>query len=127
MQFVGMPGVNSRLRNEPEHLYENVALKMAFSRREIVPKAFVKHWLYRIGDLYLFRIAGVPSSTETQIEVLCDRIRKLCGRPHSRENEAELRKLARVLRAAINEHACMAKASLRTKQTAIARRDHFEE
>ena len=123
MQFVGIPGVNSRLRNEPERLYENVASKWAFSPREIVPRVFVKHWLYRIGDLYLFRIAGVPSSTETKIEELCDTIRKLCGCPHTRENEAELRKLARDLRAAITEHARMAKASLRTKRTAITRRD----
>lgn len=83
--------------------------------------------MYGIGNFVLFRIAGVPSSTETVIEELCDRIRKLCGRPHTRENEAELRKLARELRAAINEHARLAKASLRTKRTAIAQRDPDEE
>jgi hypothetical protein len=68
----------------------------------------------------------VPSSTDTRIEEICAQIRVLCGRPFSSETEAELRKLARELRAAIKQHVEMAKSSLKTKKAAIAERDPGE-
>jgi hypothetical protein len=65
----------------------------------------------------------VPSSSELRIEELCNRIRSLCRRPFSVETEAELRKLARQLRAAIREHVDTAKVSLDVKKKAILERD----
>jgi hypothetical protein len=68
----------------------------------------------------------MPSSTEIQIEELCARIRVLCCGPHSPESEAELRKLARELRVAINEHVRLANSALKAKRSAIIQRDPDE-
>jgi hypothetical protein len=65
----------------------------------------------------------MPSSTEARIEEICARIRVLCCEQLSPETEAELRELARELRAAIRLHLRMAKSSLHAKQSAIAHRD----
>jgi len=66
---------------------------------------------------------AVPLSTETQIEELCARIRVLCSESLSPATEAELRTLARELRAAIRQHVKLASSSLGAKQSAIAHRD----
>jgi len=65
----------------------------------------------------------VPRSTEGRIDELCARIRELCGEPFSEEGEEELRRLARHLRTAIQQHVRMAKSSLGTKKSAIVDRD----
>ena len=65
----------------------------------------------------------MPFLTEARIEELCSRIRVLCRQPFSAETETELRKLARELRLAIQQHVGMAKSSLSTKRTAIIERD----
>jgi hypothetical protein len=69
----------------------------------------------------------VPPSTENKIEELCSRIRILCAQPFTPESEAELRKLAKELRSAIQKHVRMAKSSLGVKGAAIAQRDSDEE
>jgi hypothetical protein len=68
----------------------------------------------------------VPSSTDPRIEDLCASIRALCAGPYSLKAEEELRKLAKELQAAINEHVQLAKSSLNTKKTAINQRDPEE-
>jgi hypothetical protein len=65
----------------------------------------------------------VPRSTEGRIEELCARIRDLCGEPFSEDSEEELRRLARHLRTAIQQHVRMAKSSLGTQKSAIVDRD----
>jgi hypothetical protein len=65
----------------------------------------------------------MPSSTDSQIEELCARIKVLCRGPISAKTEAELRRLARELRVAIKQHVETAKSSLGAKRVAIARRD----
>ncbi len=65
----------------------------------------------------------VPSSTDSRIDELCEKIRRLCGKPLNPKSEVELRKLARELRAAIKEHVRMAKSSLDAKKAAIEKRD----
>jgi mRNA-degrading endonuclease RelE of RelBE toxin-antitoxin system len=69
----------------------------------------------------------VPSSTDAKIEELTLAIRKLCRVPFSPEAEANLRKLARELRAAIQQHVRMAHDSLSVKKAAIDKRDPKEE
>jgi hypothetical protein len=68
----------------------------------------------------------VPSSTDARIEELTTAIRKLSQSPFSAEAETNLRKLARELRAAIQEHVRMAQDSLSTKKAAIDKRDPEE-
>jgi hypothetical protein len=69
----------------------------------------------------------VPSSTDAKIEELTLAIRKLCRVPFSAEAEANLRKLARELRVAIQQHVQMAQGSLSVKKAAIDRRDPIED
>ena len=57
------------------------------------------------------------------MEELSARIRELCGPTLSADSEEELRRLARHLRTAIQQHIRMAKFSLGTKQSAILGRD----
>jgi hypothetical protein len=68
----------------------------------------------------------VPSSTDARIEELCARIRALCREPFTAHGEAELRRLARELRLAINEHVQAARGSLKVKKSAIIARDPAE-
>jgi hypothetical protein len=68
----------------------------------------------------------MPPFSEARIEELCARIRDICSRPLSPENEAELRKLARELRIAIHHHVRQAKSSLAAKGSAIVARDPDE-
>jgi hypothetical protein len=65
----------------------------------------------------------MPSSSDARIDELCSRIKVLCRGPFTPTPEAELRRLARVLRAAIKQHVEAARSSLTTKQAAIAERD----
>jgi hypothetical protein len=65
----------------------------------------------------------VPSSTDARIEILCERIRSLCGSPLTPASEDEIRRLAQELRGAIDQHVRLAKSSLITKQAAITARD----
>ncbi|MGB6405406.1 MAG: hypothetical protein WA899_13525 [Candidatus Sulfotelmatobacter sp.] len=65
----------------------------------------------------------MPSSSDSRIEELCSRIKVLCREPFSRSSEAELRRLARLLRVAISQHVATAKSSLSAKKAAIVRRD----
>ena len=65
----------------------------------------------------------MPRSTEGRIEELCARIRELCSEPFSEDGEEELRRLARHLRTAIQQHVRLAKSSLGTKKSAIVSRD----
>ena len=65
----------------------------------------------------------VPSSTDARIEILCERIRSLCGSSLTPESEDEIRRLAQELRSAIDEHVRLAKSSLIAKQAAITARD----
>ena len=52
MQFVGMSGVNFTPQERTGAPVRKLLLGGGtFSRHEIVRKVFVKHWLYRIGDL----------------------------------------------------------------------------
>jgi hypothetical protein len=69
----------------------------------------------------------VPSSTDPRIEELTAAIRKLCAGPFSPEAEADLRRLARELRLAIQQHVQMAQDSLSAKKQAIDKRDQKEE
>jgi hypothetical protein len=69
----------------------------------------------------------VPSSTDARIEELTTAVRKLCRGPFSSEAEANLRKLARELRIAIQEHVQLAQHSLSAKKAAIDKRDPKEE
>jgi hypothetical protein len=64
----------------------------------------------------------VPSSSDTQIDELCARIRVLCATPFS-GTETELRELVRELHDAIKQHLQMATSSLKTKKVAIDARD----
>jgi hypothetical protein len=68
----------------------------------------------------------VPSSTDARIEELCAKIRALCRQPFTPQGEAELRRLARELRLAINEHVQAARGSLKVKKSAIIARDPAE-
>ena len=68
----------------------------------------------------------MPTSTDSRIEELCNRIRHVCAEPFTARGEQELRKLAHELRIAIGEHLTMAKSSLGTKQSAILVRDPAE-
>jgi hypothetical protein len=70
-----------------------------------------------------FTLPAVPSSTDVRIEELCSRIRALCCGPFSPKAEAELRKLARDLRFAVNQHVEMAKSSLIARKAALIRPD----
>jgi hypothetical protein len=65
----------------------------------------------------------MPTSTDARIEELCARIRKLCHGPYSDEVEEKLRRLAKELRAAIEEHVRTARSSLGAKRSAIVARD----
>jgi hypothetical protein len=65
----------------------------------------------------------VPSSTDARIEILCERIRSLCGSSLTPESEDEIRRVAQELRSAIDQHVSLAKSSLSTKQAAISARD----
>jgi hypothetical protein len=65
----------------------------------------------------------VPPSTEARIERITARIRALCSGPFKPEAEAELRKLAQDLRAAIRQHLGLAKRSLSAKKAAIKEND----
>jgi hypothetical protein len=65
----------------------------------------------------------MPTSTDTRIEELCARIRALCSGPIEPPAETELRKLARELRNAINDHVRRATSSLSAKNSAINARD----
>jgi hypothetical protein len=65
----------------------------------------------------------VPSSSDVRIEELCAKIRELCRRRVTAQTEGELRKLAKALRLAINEHVNLAKSSLNVKRAAIVKRD----
>jgi hypothetical protein len=68
----------------------------------------------------------VPSETESRIEGLCARIRSLCSKAHTPQAESELRRLAKELRLAIEQHMKMAKSSLGAKKAAIIKRDQGE-
>jgi hypothetical protein len=65
----------------------------------------------------------VPSSTDERIEDIIAKIRKLCGAPLSPGTESELRKLARELRVAIQQHVRMAVSSLGAKKVVIDQHD----
>lgn len=65
----------------------------------------------------------MSSSTDGHIEAIIAKIRSLCARPFSLEAEAELRNLARELRAVIQQHVRMAKSSLGTKAAVINEHD----
>jgi hypothetical protein len=68
----------------------------------------------------------MPTSTDVRIEELCARIRKLCHGSYSEEVEEKLRRLAKELRAAIEEHVRTARSSLGAKRSAIVARDPGE-
>jgi len=65
----------------------------------------------------------MPAATESEIEEVCARIRKISQGELTPKAETELRKLAYVLRMAITKHVNMAKSSLKTKKSAIEARD----
>lgn len=69
----------------------------------------------------------MSSSTDPRIEELTAAIRKLCAGPFSPEAEAELKRLAQELRAAIQRHVQMAQDSLSAKKKAIDEREPKEE
>lgn len=69
----------------------------------------------------------MPTSTDARIEKIISEIRALCGGPFDPNAEADLRDLARQLRAAIRQHVRMAKSSLNVKKSAIVRRDLNDE
>lgn len=68
----------------------------------------------------------MPSSTDPRIEELTAAIRNLCAGPLSPQAEADLRRLARELRLAIQQHVHMAQDSLSAKKSAIDKRDPTE-
>jgi hypothetical protein len=70
---------------------------------------------------------AMPSSTDAGIEAIIGRIRSLCAGPFSPEAETELRKLARELRIAIEQHVKMARISLGTKAATIHKYDPGED
>jgi hypothetical protein len=70
---------------------------------------------------------AMPSSTDAGIEAIIGRIRSLCEGPFSPEAETELRKLARELRVAIEQHVKMARISLGTKAATIHKYDPGED
>ena len=67
------------------------------------------------------------SSTDARIEKTVSEIRALCEGSFNPGAEADLRKLARQLRAAIRQHVRMAKCSLSAKKLAIVLRDLQDE
>jgi len=69
----------------------------------------------------------VPPSTDVRIEKIIARIRALCSNPFTPMAEAELKKLARELRLAINQHVQMAKGSLTASKVAIQELEPEEE
>jgi hypothetical protein len=71
-------------------------------------------------------ILQMPSSTESQIDEICARIRAISESDLTRERETELRKLAFSLRRIVKQHVEMAKSSLTTKKSAIDQRDISE-
>jgi hypothetical protein len=79
--------------------------------------------MYRVNKIAPDKVLKVPTDSEDRIEKLCEKIRGLCRQQHTPKREAELRKLARELRIAINAHVRMAKSSLNVKISAIAERD----
>jgi hypothetical protein len=83
--------------------------------------------MYGIERMPAYRVSKakycVPSSTDLQIDQLCQQIRTLCRGPLRPGDEAAIRNLAMELRAAIEEHVRMARSSLGTKQSAITARD----
>ena len=74
-----------------------------------------------------YKIRQVPPSTDARIEKITARIRALCSNPFTPSAEAELRKLARELRLAINQHVQMAKSSLTATKAAIQDLDPEQE
>ena len=86
-------------------------------------RSVVEYSEYRSRCIAGITLNSVPSSSETRIEELCDKIRELCRAPHSLESEAELRRLALELRVAINEHAHLASRALGVKRSTITEPD----